>query len=210
MVTPAFQATLFDSGEEVALRPLVPGLARIELTAGAWIDHRPAWVAGADTLFERLADGVDWRAEERPMYERIVAVPRLIAFFDAGDPLPDPLLDAARRALSAHYAGEAGGPLVTTGMCLYRDGDDSVASHGDRIGRGSTADTVVAILSLGERRRFLLRAGGGGPARRFELGRGDLLVMGGSCQRTWEHAVPKTRRPVGPRISVQFRQSGVR
>ena len=73
---------------------------------------------------------------------------------------------------------------------------------------------MVAIVSLGAPRRLLLRprAGGGNGAPRaaFTLAAGDLLVMGGSCQRTWEHAVPKTRRPVGPRISVQFRPRGVR
>jgi alkylated DNA repair dioxygenase AlkB len=96
-------------------------------------------------------------------------------------------------------------------MCLYRDGRDSVAWHGDTIGRGRKEDTVVAIVSLGSPRTLLLRPrGGGGPTLRHDLGHGDLLVMGGSCQRTWEHAVPKTARPAGPRISVQFRPRGVR
>ena len=77
---------------------------------------------------------------------------------------------------------------------------------------------MVAILSLGAARPLLLRprvkragpGGTGGASLRFEVGHGDLLVMGGSCQRTWEHAVPKTSQPVGPRISVQFRPRGVR
>jgi alkylated DNA repair dioxygenase AlkB len=86
-----------------------------------------------------------------------------------------------------------------------------VAWHGDTIGRGRTEDTMVAILSLGTPRPLLLRPRGGGVRPlRFEVGHGDLLVMGGSCQRTWEHAVPKTSQPVGPRISVQFRPRGVR
>jgi alkylated DNA repair dioxygenase AlkB len=72
------------------------------------------------------------------------------------------------------------------------------------------AEAVVAIVSLGGRRRFLLRPTGGGRSVRFDVGAGDLLVMGGSCQRTWEHAVLKTARPVGPRISVQFRPRAVR
>ena len=97
-------------------------------------------------------------------------------------------------------------------MCYYRDGRDSVAWHGDRIGRGRTEDTMVAILSLGETRRLMLRPNGGGAGRTigFSLGHGDLLVMGGSCQRTWDHSIPKTADVVGPRISVQFRVSGVR
>jgi alkylated DNA repair dioxygenase AlkB len=138
-------------------------------------------------------------------------VPRLLCFYDEDQPLPDPVLDAAKDALDAHYAAELGEPFRTAGLCLYRDGRDSVAWHGDRIGRGNTDDTMVAIVSLGDPRALLLRpAGGGGPTLRHEVGHGDLLVMGGSCQRTWEHAVPKTAKPAGPRISVQFRPRGVR
>jgi len=106
---------------------------------------------------------------------------------------------------------ELGEPFRTAGMCLYRDGRDSVAWHGDRIGRGSHQDTMVAILSLGSPRSLLLRPRGGGAAgHRYEAGHGDLIVMGGSCQRTWEHAIPKTARAVGPRISIQYRPRGVR
>ena len=120
------------------------------------------------------------------------------------------MLTAAREALNARYGPELGEPFRTAGLCLYRDGRDSVAWHGDTIGRGRTEDTMVAILSLGTPRPLLLRPRGGGTSLRFEVGHGDLLVMGGSCQRTWEHAVPKTSQPAGPRISVQFRPRGVR
>ena len=185
-------------------------MRRIPLAGGAWVDIRPGWMAGAAVLFRRLWQAVPWREERRRMYERVVDVPRLLCFYDEGQPLPDPALEQARRALDAHYGPALGEPLVTAGLCLYRDGRDSVAWHGDRIGRGSTEDTVVAILSLGTPRALLLRPRGGGPALRHDLGHGDLLVMGGSCQRTWEHAVPKTARPAGPRISVQFRPHGVR
>ena len=150
------------------------------------------------------------------MYDRVVAVPRLLCFYGEDAPLPDPVLTAARAALDAYYGPELGERFRTAGLCLYRDGRDSVAWHGDTIGRGSREDTMVAILSLGTPRVLLLRPreGGSRPRRsevlRFEVGHGDLLVMGGSCQRTWEHAVPKTAQPVGARISVQFRPRGVR
>ena len=98
---------------------------------------------------------------------------------------------------------------MTAGCCYYRDGHDSVAWHGDRIGRGRASDTMVAIVSFGSPRNLMLRPRAGGESLRFPLGHGDLIVMGGSCQRTWEHAVPKTARPVGPRISVQFRPRNV-
>jgi alkylated DNA repair dioxygenase AlkB len=189
-----------------ALRPT----ERIVLADGAWVDLRRQWVTGADALFEVLRGSVPWRAERRRMYDRVVDVPRLQHFYGEGDPLPHPTLAAARRALSAHYGPVLGEPLRTVGCCLYRDGTDSVAWHGDTIGRAAHEDTVVAVVSLGATRRFLLRPRQGGHARRVDLASGDLLVMGGSCQRTWEHAVPKTARPTGPRMSVQFRASGVR
>ncbi|MBP2336944.1 alkylated DNA repair dioxygenase AlkB [Saccharothrix coeruleofusca] len=202
------QGSLF-GGEEPALRPLAD-LRRSTLGHGAWVDVLPGWLTGADVLFERLAAEVPWRAERRRMYDRVVDVPRLLCFYGEGAPLPDPVLDLAREALSARYAGELGEPFRTAGLCFYRDGRDSVAWHGDTLGRGGTEDTMVAIVSVGAARPLLLRPRGGGPTVRHSLGHGDLIVMGGSCQRTWEHAVPKTARPVGPRISVQFRPRGVR
>jgi alkylated DNA repair dioxygenase AlkB len=209
-MTGAFQGSLLDVGDDVQVGPLGASVERTTLSRGAWIDIRRGWIAGADALFDRLTDVVPWRAEERRMYERVVAVPRLLSFFDEDDALPDPTLDQARRSLDAHYAGELGEPFRTAGLCLYRDGADSVAWHGDRIGRGATHDTMVALVSLGAPRALRLRPRGGGSGLRYDLGHGDLLVMGGSCQRTWEHAIPKTARPVGPRISVQFRPRGVR
>jgi alkylated DNA repair dioxygenase AlkB len=205
-----FQASLLDVDDDLTVRPLEPAIERTVLGDGAWLDVRRGWLGGADALFDRLHGQVPWRAERRVMYERTVAVPRLLAFYEEGEPLPDRSLDDARQALDEHYAAELGEPFRTAGLCLYRDGRDSVAWHGDRIGRGRTQDTMVAIVSLGTPRALLLRPGRGGPARRYELGHGDLLVMGGSCQRTWEHAVPKTSRAAGPRISVQFRPRGVR
>jgi alkylated DNA repair dioxygenase AlkB len=157
-----------------------------------------------------LVQEVPWQAERRQMYERVVDVPRLLRFYGEGEPLPHPMLEEARTALNAHYRPELGEDLVTAGLAYYRDGRDSVAWHGDTIGRSRTEDTIVAILGLGEARRLLLRPRNGGETIGFPLGHGDLLVMGGSCQRTWEHAIPKTARPVGPRISVQFRPRGVR
>ncbi|MEU0435583.1 alpha-ketoglutarate-dependent dioxygenase AlkB [Streptomyces sp. NPDC006290] len=202
------QGSLFDQTDELRLGPL-NGLHRTALGDGAWIDLLPGWLSGADELFARLAAEVPWRAERRQMYEHVVDVPRLLAYFRADDPLPHPILDEARDALSAQYAEELGEPFSTAGLCYYRDGRDSVAWHGDRIGRGAREDTMVAIVSVGAPRDLLLRPRGGGDTVRRPLGHGDLIVMGGSCQRTWEHAIPKTARAAGPRISVQFRPDGV-
>ena len=168
------------------------------------------WLSGAGSLFDDLQAQVPWRAERRQMYERVVDVPRLVCFYGDNDPLPHPDLVTAREFLNAHYRPELGEPFTTAGLCLYRDGRDSVAWHGDTIGRSKTEDTMVAIVSLGSPRSFLLRPRGGGATIRHQLGHGDLLVMGGSCQRTWEHAVLKTAKAVGPRISIQYRPHDVR
>jgi alkylated DNA repair dioxygenase AlkB len=199
-----YQPSMLDSLDAApALGEMKP--QRHRLTAGAWVDVLPGWLANSDEVFERLLD-IDWRADRRKMYDSVVDVPRLLRWFGADETLPHPVLTAARAALSAHYADELGEPFVTAGMCLYRDGRDSVAWHGDTIGRSSRHDTMVAILSLGSPRNLTLRPRAGGhETLRFPLGHGDLIVMGGSCQRTWEHAIPKTARPVGPRVSVQFR-----
>jgi alkylated DNA repair dioxygenase AlkB len=215
---------------DAALEPLAGRVVRHELTAGARIDVLPGWVRGSDTVFQTLLTAVDWRAERRTMYDGVVDVPRLLRWYAGHETLPHPVLTLARQALTDHYVAELGEPFVTAGMCLYRDGRDSVAWHGDTKGRSAHADTMVAIVSFGSPRNLLLRPrpiaaalrdpagselsvpgrdGGRSATLRFPLGHGDLIVMGGSCQRTWEHSVPKTARPVGPRISVQFRPSGV-
>jgi alkylated DNA repair dioxygenase AlkB len=235
-MTQAFQGSLLDLCGEAGPGPLGTTVQRTALAHGAWIDVRRGWISGADALFERLIDTVPWRAERRHMYDRVVNVPRLLCFYDEGEPLPDPALDEIKRELDEHYGPELGEPFRTAGLCLYRDGRDSVAWHGDTTGRSSTQDTMVAIVSLGAPRTLMLRPRGGGTsapegrqrggngqaggapaatgrrgrALRHDLGHGDLLVMGGSCQRTWEHSIPKTARTTGPRISVQFRPRDVR
>ncbi|MEU1309081.1 alpha-ketoglutarate-dependent dioxygenase AlkB [Streptomyces cinnamoneus] len=204
------QGSLFDVADDTGLGRPLSEAHRTPLAHGAWIDVLPGWLIGSDILFEALLASVPWRAERRHMYDNVVDVPRLLAHYAESGELPHPVLAAARDALSTHYAEELGEPFRTLGLCLYRDGRDSVAWHGDRIGRGAQENTMVAILSLGQPRPLLLRPrDGGAPHVRRPLGHGDLLVMGGTCQRTWDHSVPKTAQPVGPRISIQFRPRGV-
>lgn len=227
------QTSLFDApasepvDSKQAARARLDGIVRHRLSRGAWVDLLPGWLSASTDLLEHLIRDVPWQAERRQMYDRVVDVPRLLCFYGEGKALPHPELEAAHAALDDHYGPELGERFTTAGLCLYRDGADSVAWHGDTIGRGRCVDTAVAILSLGSPRDFLLRPRGGGAAARaattpgsghrsaagtirHTLQHGDLIVMGGSCQRTWEHAVPKTSRPVGPRVSVQFRLHGVR
>lgn len=208
------QASLLDltDGEPNQLRvhPLGESVDRVRLDDNSWVDLRPGWVTGSQELFEHLERVVPWRAERRRMYDAVVDVPRLTCFYSGTQELPHPMLDRCRQLLTMHYAEELGEPFVSAGLCLYRDGHDSVAWHGDRIGRSRIEDTMVAILSVGSPRTLSLRPNGGRTALRIGIGHGDLVVMGGACQREWEHAIPKTTRAVGARISIQFRVTGVR
>ena len=194
-----WQPSLLGASEHESLLSF-SGAVRHDLGRGAWVEEVPFCVPGADELFDRALHAAPWGGvETRPMYDRIVEVPRLHSgvWPDPPEPLP-----TMARALSERYDAD----LCNVSANLYRDGADSVAWHGDRVGR-HRAVTVVAILTLGCPRRFLLRPNGGGPSMVFEPGPGDLLVMGGTCQRTFEHSVPK-RACAGPRICVMFREPG--
>jgi hypothetical protein len=133
------QESLLDVADEPALGVLAGSVRRVPLSRGAWVDLRPGWLAGSGAVFARLTEAVPWRAERRHMYDRVVDVPRLLCFYGEGEALPDPMLAAALRALNAHYGAELGEPFRTAGLCLYRDGRDSVAWHGDTTGRGGAA-----------------------------------------------------------------------
>jgi alkylated DNA repair dioxygenase AlkB len=134
------------------------------------------------------------------MYDRLVTEPRLTQFrvHEHLDRWPEVAHLAA--ALSARYDRDLG----RIGAALYRDGNDSVAWHGDRTEPG-VVEPLVAIVSLGATRALRIRPRGGGRSQELRLRCGDLVVMGGTMQHTHEHCVPKTRRAVGPRLSLMFR-----
>src|ERR1041385_6902339 len=170
----------------------------MDLGHGAWIDYAPGWVSGHATLFDVLANGMSWRTVQETLYDKTVEAPRLVATVPEDGP-GHPALELARRALSRRYEAE----FERISLALYRDGRDSVAWHGDRVAR--TMETaLVATVSVGAPRRFLLRPHGGGRSTRFDLGWGALFVMGGSCQRTWQHSVPKVAR-ADARIAIMYR-----
>ncbi|MGH9270240.1 MAG: alpha-ketoglutarate-dependent dioxygenase AlkB, partial [Ilumatobacteraceae bacterium] len=137
---------------------------------------------------------------------RRLAEPRLTWWWTiAGDePEPMPVLGDARHALNARYEVT----FDSIGFNCYRHGADSVAWHGDRH-RHTVTNPIVAIVSVGEPRPLRLRRRGGGRARSFDLGHGDLFVMGGACQHDWEHSVPKVRH-AGPRLSITYRYGAER
>jgi len=170
-------------------------LRRHELGLGAWVDHVPAWVSGHEALFDRLRVELPWREETMKMYDRTVTVPRLLAAVPR-----EGIVEEMRLVLSERYGEE----FVRTTAALYRDGKDSVAFHGDTTAR-DMEQAIVATVSLGQPRRFLLKPTEGGASVIFPAGRGDLIVMGGTCQRTWRHAIPKATHVAGPRIALMFR-----
>ena len=191
------QPALFGLGP-ISFDAALPRLTRHELDGEAWVDYCPEWLGGHDALFDHLVETTQWHHHRRPMYERMVDVPRLTAGLPDDGP-GHPILDEIAAALSVRY----GLAFNRIGLGLYRDGNDSVAWHGDQVARDMT-EAIIATVSVGEPRRVLLRPNGGGPSVRYELGRGDLIVMGGSCQRTWQHCVPKAAR-AGPRMAIMFR-----
>jgi alkylated DNA repair dioxygenase AlkB len=198
----AHQRSLFATGDPAIATDVA--MERVALDEGSWVDVARNWLRGADSMLDTLVDTVDWHQGRRRMWDRMVDDPRLSHWCREGDPLPDPAFAMIRSALAEHY----GVPFGTVGLNYYRDGDDSVAPHADRELR-ELDDTLIAIVTLGARRPFLLR-----PKQRRENGRrasidlapasGDLLVMGGACQMGWEHGVPKVAR-AGPRISATWR-----
>jgi alkylated DNA repair dioxygenase AlkB len=175
---------------------------RIDLGGGAWVDLARNWLSGADDLLDRLIRTIDWQHHRRWMYDRMVDEPRLTRWYSSAEALPQRALTRFRAAAGRHYRVRFG----AMGLNYYRTGADSVAFHSDRELR-HLDDTLVAILTLGAARPFLLRPKGGGPSIDLRPASGDLLVMGGTCQATWEHAVPKVSAGAGPRISASIRWS---
>lgn len=199
-MTVAFQPSLF-GGEEASFDASFAGVRRIDLDSRSWVEYAPGWVGGSDALFERIVATRKWAQRTRRMYDGRVMEPRLTAPWNlhSGVALDPPVLEQMRACLSARY----GVAFDSIGFNLYRDGQDSVAWHGDKI-HAEIEDPIVVLVSLGEPRKFLLRPKGGGRSIPFQLGRGDLLVTLGKAQREWEHCVPKVAR-AGPRISLAFR-----
>ncbi len=198
-----FQGSLLDQATSApGFDPAFAAIRRHNLPDGAWVDRLPGWVAGADQLYHAAETHLPWRTGTERIRGIDVPRPRLVASVHR-DALPDDLrlIGHMSDALSDRY----GVRLDRIACNLYRDGRDSVAWHGDRIARDLPAATI-AVVSLGQPRPFRLRPRGGGSSLSWPVGHGDLVVMGGSCQRTCEHSVPKVAA-AGPRIAVMFRHA---
>jgi alkylated DNA repair dioxygenase AlkB len=153
--------------------------------------------------FERLRDEVAWRSERRPMYDRVVDVPRLVASASLrGADIPEPVV--AMRPAVEHFCGVT---FTSAGLNFYRDGNDSVAPHGDHL-EMAPDEAPVALVSLGATRRMTIRSREK-PRRIFDqdLEAGSLLVMSYASHLNFDHGIPKTKMRVGPRISIAFRRT---
>jgi alkylated DNA repair dioxygenase AlkB len=194
----AQQLALFGRGDAPGFDPAISGATRVVLADGAWLDLARGWLSGHAQVFDELLQRLHWRSEQRIMYEKEVAVPRLYAELADGEK-STAVIERMRSALDARY----GCSFARTSFALYRDGNDSVAWHGDYVAREMN-EALVATISVGAPRRFLLRRTGGGKSISLSLGWGDLLVMGGTCQRIYQHAIPKVKQAL-PRISIMLR-----
>jgi alkylated DNA repair dioxygenase AlkB len=163
-------------------------------------------VVPADTAagwFAALRDGADWALMQRPMYDRVVDVPRMLTRYLL-DAVPAHLADVVARMLAVANA-HAPAPYTSLGLNRYRDGRDSVAMHGDKL-HTIAAGQPITLLSLGAPRRMLIKAkAAGARAIALDLEPGSLLVMSHASQSTHEHGIPKTTRAAGERISAVFR-----
>jgi alkylated DNA repair dioxygenase AlkB len=198
----AWQGSLFDGVEPPGERLSFDALRRDALDERSWLDVVPGWVPDHAELFDWLREHAPWSQRTRTMWDRQVLEPRLVAVWGTGEPLP-PQVRELTEPLSERYGVRFDSCLVN----LYRDGSDAVAWHADTV-RKVLRDPLVATVSLGARRSFLLRPAEGGPvARRYAPGEGDLLVMGGACQHDWHHTVPREASASGARMSVTLRHS---
>jgi alkylated DNA repair dioxygenase AlkB len=195
---PGDQLNLFDA-ETLSVDATFSTATRIWLDQTSWIDFVPRWLSGSDTLFTSLRDTAAWEQRERWMYTKNVIEPRLTAEYSDVADAPDPFLRTVARTLSARY----GVTYKRVWMNLYRDNRDGTSWHADRLAK-QDREAVIPVLSLGASRRFLVRPTSGGHSTVLTPAGGDLVVMGGRCQRDWQHSVPKQKTPAGMRISLNF------
>lgn len=170
---------------------------RIALDDGSWVEHVSRWLPDDKALMTTLLTSAGWEQRERRMYDQMVLEPRLTAEYSSLSQAPVRLQEIGG-LLSAQY----GVPYDSAWLNLYRNQDDSTSWHADR--PCVRSECIVPVLSLGETRRFLIRPKAGGRTRAFVVKGGDLIVMGGRCQKDWVHSVPKERGFAGARISINF------
>lgn len=196
------------------VKPLAAGSLQLP-GAELHLFRQADWGEPTDRLLTRLTTEIPWRQQSITLFGKTHMQPRLICWM--GDPgcayrysgtrwEPEPwhsLVEALRVRVEALSGARFNAVLLN----LYRDGADSMGYHADdepELGE----QPVIASLSLGAERtmHFRHRHDRTEPTRRVALADGDLLVMRGTTQRNWCHAIPKTQRPIGARVNLTFRQ----
>lgn len=172
---------------------------RVWLDGTSWVDHVPGWLSGDHALMDLLREVGRWEQRSRWMYDRKVLEPRLTAEFPVIADAPHPVFGYLAGALSRHYAT----PYSRLWMNWYRDHDDGTGWHADRPA-DKLPEATIPVLSLGATRRFLIKPTTGGSSTGFTVAGGDLIVMGGRCQRDWQHMVPKQKAAAADRMSLNF------
>jgi alkylated DNA repair dioxygenase AlkB len=186
-------------GLNVAADQTFATASRIQLDDNSWVDHVQGWLAGDTELMEALMEQADWEQRSRWMYNRVVDEPRLTAEYPVIADAPQPVLHYLTEVLSAHYQR----PFARLWMNWYRDNEDGTGWHADRP-QNKLDEAVIPVLSLGATRRFLIRPASGGPSTAIVTHGGDLVVMGGRCQKDYQHCVPKQKQAAGARLSLNF------
>jgi alkylated DNA repair dioxygenase AlkB len=186
-------------GLDVVVDETFGSAERIQLDEHSWIDHVRGWLSGDVELMRYLMAGADWEQRSRWMYDRRVQEPRLTAEYPVIAEAPHPVLHYVTEALSAHYEIN----YTRLWMNWYRDNQDGTSWHADHNAE-KLEQAVIPVLSLGAGRRFLIKANAGGRSTIVEAHGGDLVVMGGRCQRDFKHSVPKQKTVTGPRVSLNF------
>jgi alkylated DNA repair dioxygenase AlkB len=195
-----WQGSLFDDSDPERDRLSFDGLRRDALDGSSWLDVVPGWVPDHAALFDWLLAEAPWQQRTRTMWDNKVLEPRLVAGIP--QPFPDQIRELVA-PLDERYGVRFDSCLIN----LYRDGSDAVAWHADTVRRVLT-NPMVATVSLGARRSFLVRpATGGAVVRRYNPGEGDLIVMGGAMQHDWHHTVPREKQASGARMSVTLRHA---
>ncbi len=187
------------------------------LEDGAIVMWLPDFMSKNDSeeLFKHLYDGFEWFQSDMPMYGKIVKTPRLQcvmategskpSLYSKRAPLKwDPAVDKIREKIEKTLKMSKSFDYVL--MNLYRDGNDYISWHRDREAEGE-GKNIIASLSLGATRKFILKHSTKEVEKTFFLTSGSLIVMAGETQKSWKHTVPKEKKVTTPRINLTFRLS---
>jgi alkylated DNA repair dioxygenase AlkB len=186
-------------GLAVAVDASFGTIERIKLDETSWIEHVRGWLTGEDVLMPALMKEASWEQRSRWMFTRVVEEPRLTAEYPIIQDAPQPVLRYIADALGEHYER----PFTRLWMNWYRDNEDGTGWHADRPAL-EAEEAVIPVLSLGASRKFLIRPTRGGRSTSIIAHGGDLIVMGGRCQRDYQHMVPKQKLTAGARVSLNF------